>query len=316
MTTVLDEPTTPTQPRVRGAERLRTAMTALRVSLTAFGVRKTLTAQQRAQAAESFGADESSLSAGKKLIDVRHPKYRAVTAIRSHCVRYWRTVSLPFPEPGIRLIRHEDLNTVNLQMMTIKADLTEAVEELDRHYEELKTAARNRLGSLYQESDYPSTLVGLFDVQWDFPSVEPPPYLQRLAPELYQQECERVQARFDEAVQLAEQAFTEELTKLVDHLTERLTGEQDGKPKVFRDTAITNLTEFFERFQRLNIRSNEQLDELVEQAQGVVRGIQPQQLRENLDLRIQVGEQLGTVQQALDDLLVDRPRRNIIRKPR
>ena len=125
-----------------------------------------------------------------------------------------------------------------------------------------------------------------------------------------------MQARFNEAVQMAEQAFTEELTRLVANLSERLTGERDGKPKVFRDTSITNLADFFQRFRRLNIRSNEQLDELVSQAQDIVRGIQPQQLRENLGLREQVGVQLGRVQNALDDLLVDRPRRNIIRKPR
>ena len=125
-----------------------------------------------------------------------------------------------------------------------------------------------------------------------------------------------MQARFDEAVRLAETAFTDELANLVEHLTDRLSGQQDGKPKVFRDTAITNLTEFFQRFQRLNIRSNEQLDELVSQAQDIVRGVQPQQLRENLELRERVAGQLGGVQQALDDLLVDRPRRNIIRKPR
>jgi hypothetical protein len=158
--------------------------------------------------------------------------------------------------------------------------------------------------------------IGLFDMAWDFPSVEPPNYLQRLSPELYQQECQRIEARFNEAVQLAEDAFTEELTKLVEHLSERLTGQQDGKPKVFRDTAITNLTEFFERFQRLNIRSNEELDELVEQAQGIVRGVQPQQLRENLDLRSNIARQLESVQNSLDDLLVNRPRRNILRKPR
>ena len=55
------------------------------------------------------------------------------------------------------------------------------------------------------------TLRGLFDLSWDFPSVEPPPYLQQLSPALYQLECQRVAARFDEAVRLAEQAFLEEL---------------------------------------------------------------------------------------------------------
>ncbi len=122
-----------------------------------------------------------------------------------------------------------------------------------------------------------------------------------------------MRARFDEAVQLAEQAFTDELAKLVSHLTERLSGQEDGKPKVFRDSAIENLTEFFERFRHLNVRSNEQLDGLVAQAQRTIRGVEPQQLRDNSGLRQQVATQLAGVQATLDGMLVDRPRRRIIR---
>ncbi len=155
------------------------------------------------------------------------------------------------------------------------------------------------------------SLRGLFAASWDFPSVEPPAYLQQLSPQLYEQECQRVQARFDEAVQLAEQAFTDELAKLVSHLTERLSGQEDGKPKVFRDSAIENLTEFFERFRHLNVRSNEQLDGLVAQAQRTIRGVEPQQLRDNTSLRQQVATQLAGVQATLDGMLVDRPRRRI-----
>src|SRR5262249_4261071 len=121
-------------------------------------------------------------------------------------------------------------------------------------------AARESLARLYNATDYPESLIGLFDVNWEFPSVEPPAYLERLSPELYRKESERVAARFDEAVGLAEEAFLAELDRLVTHLTERLSGQEDGKPKVFRDSAIENLTEFFSRFRRLNIRSNEQLD--------------------------------------------------------
>jgi hypothetical protein len=46
---------------------------------------------------------------------------------------------------------------------------------------------------------------------------------------------------------------------LVAHLTERLSGDEDGKPKVFRGSAVANLTEFFERLRHLNVGSNEQL---------------------------------------------------------
>ena len=57
---------------------------------------------------------------------------------------------------------------------------------------------------------------------------------------------------------------------------ERLSGQTDGKPKVFRDSAIENLAQFFERFRELNVRSNEQLDELVSHCQHVVAGVEPQ----------------------------------------
>jgi hypothetical protein len=70
-----------------------------------------------------------------------------------------------------------------------------------------------------------------------YPPIEPPAYLLALIPEVYRQEQARVRERFGSAVELAEQAFATELQKLVAHLAERLTGLQDGQPKVFRDNA-------------------------------------------------------------------------------
>jgi hypothetical protein len=311
MTTLLDEPV---HHRAESSgNRLRATTAAIRLSFTWFGTRKTLTPQQKAQAADTFGAEGEFLSAGKKLIDTKHPDFKAVTSVRGRIVSYWRGISLPYPEPGIRLIRQDDVGPVNMHLTTLKADLQEAVDHLDRHFASLKSAARERLGSLYNPADYPESLKGLFDVTWDFPSVEPPGYLQRLSPELYEQECRRVTAQFDEAVQLAEQAFLQELSQLVSHLSERLSGTEDGKPKVFRDSVVEDLAEFFERFRRLNIRSNDQLDEIVGQAQRVVRGVEPQALRDNVNLRSRVTSQLSGVQSVVDGLLVDRPRRNILR---
>jgi hypothetical protein len=239
-----------------------------------------------------------------------------VNSVRCRAIQFWRSLSLPYPEAGIRLIKQDDISLIVTQMASLQVELVEAVEQLDAHFGELKAAARNRLGQLYSSSDYPARLTGLFAMTWDFPSVEPPPYLQQLSPELYRQECERMQSRFNEAVRLAEAAFLEELNGLVSHLTERLAGQEDGKPKVFRDSAVENLTEFFQRFRNLNIGSNQQLDDLVDQAQQIVRGIQPQQLRDNDTIRREVATQLSSVQSVLDGLLVDRPRRAILRRPR
>ena len=150
---------------------------------------------------------------------------------------------------------------------------------------------------------------------WDFPSLEPPDYLVALSPQVYEQERARVSARFDEAVRLAEQAFLDDFARLVEHLTERVTGvNDDGRPKVFRESAVENLVEFFARFRELNVRSNPQLDALVEEAQRAVRGVSAQDLRENGADRQRVSSQLARVQTSLDAMLIDRPRRRILRQ--
>ncbi len=315
MPRVLNRPTATRRPRTP-AEQLRATMAALRVSFTWFGIRKTLTPEQRSQAAESFGAEGQFLSAGKKLLDSKHPAFRAVNAVKHEVVTFWRGVSLPFPEPGIRLIRQQDVSAVQVQLTTLKAELTEAVEQLEQQFEAMKATARERLGSLFNPTDYPDSLCSLFDVSWDFPNVEPPSYLQQLSPDLYRQESQRVSARFDEAVQLAEAAFILEMSRLVSRLIEKVRGSDDGQPRVFRDTAVENIREFFQRFRELNIHSSEQLDQLVEQSQRILSGVEPQALRDSAQLRQRVAGELSAVQSVLDGLLVDRPRRNILRRPR
>ena len=202
MTTLLDVPES--EIGTDAAYQMRTTMTAARLSFTWFGVRKSLTKGQKEQAADSFGAEGEFLSAGKKLIDTQHPKFRAVTAVRSRAVNYWKGLSLPYPESGIRLIKQNSIDEFARHMTGLRQELEEAVVQLDDDYDDLTAAARRRLGSLYSAADYPASLQGLFSVDWDFPSVEPPEYLRRLNPDLYEHECERVRSRFDEAIRLAE----------------------------------------------------------------------------------------------------------------
>lgn len=85
------------------AERLRTTMAAVRVSVSWLDTKKSLTAEQKAEAAAPFGTDARFFSAG----------------------------------------------------------------------------------------DYPESLRGMFSVEFDFPSVQTPDYLQQLNPVLYEEECRR-----------------------------------------------------------------------------------------------------------------------------
>ena len=289
-------------------------MAASRLSFNWFGSTKSLSDEQKATAAHSFGADGEVLSAAKKLLDTKYPAYKAVNSVKSRIASYWKGETLPFPQAGIRLIRQDSVERFNQRLELFSSELGEAVGKLDEEYYQLRRAARDRLGDLFNESDYPSSLNGLFSVAWDFPNVEVPDYLRRLNPELYRQEAERVARRFDQALEMAESAFMEELGQLIEHLTQRLTGQDDGTPKVFRDSAVTNLTGFFERFRQLNVRSNEELDNLVANCQQIVQGRTPQSLRDNRLVRETVAQELNAVGGQLDQLLVERPRRNLIRR--
>ena len=296
--------------------RIRNEFLACRVKFRWFGTSKSLSSDQKSRAAESFGADGTAISAAKRLIDTKHDSYRALTSIKSQINKYWRDSSLPYPEAGIRLIRNNSVDAFNSSLLGYKNQLATAVVELDEHYWDLKEAARIRLGSLYDRNDYPSSLSNEFQVAWDFPSVDAPDYLRRLSPEIYRRECERVQSQFSNSVELATQMFQDQLAELVEHLVERLSSDESEKQKTFRDSTIENLNSFFTRFRQLNIGSDEGLSDLISQAQSVIQGVRPQQLRDNDSLRQRIATQMSAVQSSLDGLMIDRPRRNILRKGR
>ncbi len=296
--------------------RVRNNFIACRVKFKWFGTSKSLTSDQKTRAAESFGAEGTAISAAKRLIDTKHESYRSLTSIKSQINRYWRDSSLPYPESGIRLIRNDAVDEFNSSLVGLKRQLDASVVDLNMHFSDLKEAARIRLGSLFNTDDYPSSLSDEFDVSWDFPSVDAPDYLRRLSPDIYRRECERVRSQFSNAVELAEQMFQEQLSELVEHLVERLSADESGKQKTFRDSTISNLDQFFSRFGQLNIGSSEELSRLVEQAQSVIRGVEPQRLRDSDTLRQRIATKMSAVQASLDGMMIDRPRRNILRKAR
>jgi len=88
MTAVREQPVV--RPSTSPAQRLRATMAAVRVAFCWFGVRKTLTPEQKAQAADTFGAEGQYLSAGKKLLDNRRgqiPNVEIRMSKREACYR-------------------------------------------------------------------------------------------------------------------------------------------------------------------------------------------------------------------------------------
>jgi hypothetical protein len=137
-------------------------MAAARVAFCWFGVRKTLTPEQKAQAADTFGAEGQYLSAGKKLLNTRHPAFLAVTNVRHQLVATWQSMSLPYPEAAGSFLRTRSTSSTAAPGCAPDLMDMDAIGRTLRR--SLKSAARGRLGSLFNPSDYPESLRGLFRV--------------------------------------------------------------------------------------------------------------------------------------------------------
>jgi hypothetical protein len=182
-------------------------------------------------------------------------------------------LTLPFPEPGLRLIPLDQLEAFDRQMHSYRIQLRDAANELERNFDQLRAEAVGQLGSLFDPADYPSTLSDLFGCRWDYPNLDPPSNLTWLSPSLHQQEEYRVQTLFEEAVELAEQMFFGELTRRVAHLGERLAGQSAvGSPRVFRDSGVDHLVAFIANYRRFDLRTDDRLDELIELVEMTLQG--------------------------------------------
>lgn len=297
---------------VETANELRQTMGAVKLSFSWLGTQRKLSDLQTKQAADTFHAATDLVTASKRLIDTKNATYRTLTAIKSQASSYWRSMTLPYPQEGVRLIKQSDVAAFEDKMREFKEQLAAAASNLQLEYESIKEAAREKLGDLFNPLDYPPTLEGVFEIKWEYPPVEPPNYLMTFNPELYAQEQSRIQQRFEAAVIMAEDAFAEQLQEMIAHLIERLTDEPDGTKKTFRASAIENFKEFYENFRRMNVRSNAQLDGLIQQANDLVAGIDPADLRKNSDLRRNLSQQMTTVKTALDTMITNAPRRRVL----
>ncbi|MDB4516908.1 hypothetical protein N9089_04835, partial [Crocinitomicaceae bacterium] len=134
MTTFTD---TTTHDTTDFAQQLREETTAVRLRRTKWGVAKTLDKSQKEIAASPFGASGDKLSASKKLIDTKHPKVKAVTSIFNRVGEYWKSVTVPYPEDGIRLIRTESVAEFDAQVARHQSELDGAVAQLNEAYWDL-----------------------------------------------------------------------------------------------------------------------------------------------------------------------------------
>ncbi len=302
-------------PRVASAaESLRGQTMGTRVTLSVFGTHRAVSASCKEDMARSVEADGRDVSARKRLLNTKHPAFLKCTNLRNRTEIYWKGHTLPYPESGTRLIKLSKVGDFEAQMTAFRDEMTDLARALDEHLPELREEAATRLGKLFNPRDYPETMADSFRIGWTVFSVEPPSYLLEVHPDVYHAEQQRAAARFAEAVTLAEQSFIQQFSELITHLCDKLSGKnEDGTPLIFRDSAVNNVEEFFDRFGELSIHSMPELDALVARAKDAMKGHSPSKFRGDGEFRASIVNDLRSVSVQLDGMMIERPRRRIVR---
>lgn len=290
--------------------QLKKLMTATKLSFKWYGSHRKLEDGLKNQVAETVEAEADSIKASKMLYNPKLPVLRDINSLKSTIKEFWESVTTPHPEPGVRLLLKQDVETFNSKMKNFEADLWQYAQDVQMHRDQIITDARQRLGKAFNAGNYPADLASLFGFEVSYPSLEPP---SDLPEHVYEQQKQLAKAKLDEAIQLAEAMFVQQFRELVEGLHERLTPEADGKKKVFRDSAVTNFTEFFDRFAKLNVTNNADLETLVTEAKELVSGIKAQELRDLPALKAEVAQGLAGIKNKLAPLVVNQPRRKIIK---
>ena len=293
------------------SDELAARSVGCRLSFRWVGNSKAVDGADNSAAAALFHANPRAVKLSKKLFDDRRPEWKAVQAIKGKIRRFWVENTLPYTDRGVRLLRRDEAEQFARALDELAGELAAAVLELENVFQELLAENRDRLGSLFNRSDYPATLISEFAAAVEFPELNPPNYLANLSPELYRRESERVAARFDQAIELAETAFADELSALVGRLVDRLQPDENGQPKIFRDSTIDNFREFIARFRRLSIGSSAELDRLVDQAGALVGGVRAADVRQPGESRQRLAAGMAAIADELAGGIVNRPARVI-----
>jgi hypothetical protein len=294
--------------------RLESTVIGCSLSTHWWGINKKAGVDILSSVADSFGANQKYLKIEKKLINRSNIFYKRLGETKSSLLTFWKDLTLPYVENGVRLIRKDLIQTFESRMATYKVELERRVIDLQDNYETLKQESRTALRSLYNEEDYPTDLNGLFSFYWEYPNLNPPEYLLNYNPELYRRQQEAVKAKFEEAIVKAEKAFGGELQNLVSKLIERMQPNPDGTRKVFQDSTVTeNFRDFFDRFKTVSVTNSADLQDIISQAEKIISGVST----ENLKLDSVAREDLATQMQAVSTLLESKigvqPRRSLSR---
>lgn len=245
--------------------------------------------------------DKDMVRVSKRLLD--SPE---LVAIRNfdHVARV-ELIDLCLPyEIGMHLLPVGLIQRVDDMLKAREEEREVLVKKFLKAYPELVQQAAKRLKGLYNSSDYPPVkeVAKQFRFYWEYVSFGVPDKLKELSTEMWKQEREKAAKRMAEASENIQLVLRESMLQLVGKMAERLKSDPEGKPLVFRNTLVENLTEFLGNFDFRNVTDDAELQKIVKEARALLKGVDADTLRNTDTVREKVGKEMEKLAKSLEKM--------------
>ena len=272
-------------------------------------------------------ADKDLLRVNKELLD--SPELKEIVSFANKSRRWVLSLCVPsFIEEGYYFAPIARLAEIDAGLAEREKAYWDMVDMFVGVYPDRVREMSSRLWSLFNPEEYPgvsgskpngewlleidaTAIKSLFLWRVRYVSFGVPDSLKSLSADLYRRERDRFEQSLVEASNEVQNALREAFSGLVSHMVKKLTETRDnGKPGIFRDSLITNLTAFIDTFRDRNLTSDAVLEELVGQAKALLSGVTPDVLRDNTGLRNRVQTGFEQIKEQISLNLIDRPTRS------
>jgi hypothetical protein len=248
--------------------------------------------------------DKNLVSVSKELLKCK--EFDAIGSMDGLIRKNLMNLAVPAPfKDGIYLIPLVSVQKIDSMIETYKQDRQKLVDKFIDIYVDAILEAKTRLGVLFNENDYPAIekVKESFSVSTSYLDLNVPGRLQTINPAIFEKERKIFTEKLENAALEIQTKMREALADLVSHMVDRLTPGEDGKQKIFRDSAVGNLKEFLQNFRDRNISDDSELQAIVDKANELLGSRSPQSMRDNNAIAEEVKTGLSTIKSQLDLLV-------------
>lgn len=226
----------------------------------------------------------------------------ALAKIQKHAseIRDWHMrQTLPWSSSGgIRLLPMTQFFDYKKQMDEHEELFKERVNKFIGNYPNIVDAMAYKLGQLFDRSEYPvaDELQRKFKINYTFLPVPEVNHFDNINNQMRQDLKEQYEKAYNDRVEFAMKSAWTRLHDTVNHMVERLSGEDK---KIFRDTLVTNALELTGMLSSLNITKDPKLETARQRLEKIIVGVDAEDLRQSDALRKDVASKVSELMELI-----------------